>query len=249
MMQKPQRLIPAAALDSGFPAVCVVPAAGSGVRLGAGVPKPSRKIGGLPIAVRTLRMLLRSWKFEEVFMPVEPTRIAATQRLLSRHGLSGVRVIAGGRTRSESVRNAFGQVRPGKKVVLIHDVARPFLDSRHVREVLRMARKKRAALLAQRSTATVKQTSGAAPVVLRTLDRRCIYLAQTPQAFSYRLLQAGYAKNDWRPERFTDEAGMAEAAGFKVWLVEGPSSNIKITTPADLCLAKALLKAGANALK
>jgi len=222
----------------------IVPAAGEGRRLRAACPKPLVRIGGIPLMVRTLRALLDAYSFNEVLLAVDPARIGFMGALLKRHGLPDVRPVAGGKLRAESVRNAFLAMDPGTRIVLVHDVARPFVGRSQVEGLIDAARRHGAALLAEPATATVKLTLAGAKTVRKTLDRRRIFMAQTPQVFRVPVLKEAYRRAGMRFAHFTDEAGLAEAAGFCVRIVAGPSTNIKITSPSDLILAEALVRSG-----
>jgi len=155
-------------------------------------------------------------------------------------------MLPGGQSRAESVRNAVDKLNGEMDLVLVHDVARPFVSPESVLKLIKTARRKDAVLLAEKATATVKETGSAAKTVKRTLDRNRIFLAQTPQVFKTSLLKKAYRKLGTRIKRFTDEAGMMESINQKVWIVEGPSSNIKITTPADLKLAESIYRKDLN---
>jgi len=220
----------------------IVPAAGGGVRLKSKTPKPFIVLNGVPLVVLTLKRLKKSYDFTEIIVPVHPSQIRKTKKLLDQHRLKSVRVIAGGVTRAQSVRHAIDALDQDYDYVLIHDVARPFISSKTIHPLMKCAKLKGAALLAQASVATVKQTKRASLQVSKTLDRKRIYLAQTPQVFSMERIQKAYRFLKKRYLTFTDEASMVEAAGQKVWIVEGPSLNLKITTPEDLLIAKALLR-------
>lgn len=216
----------------------LVPAAGRGERLGSKTPKPLVRLGGLPLVVYTLKQILRVYPFDQLVVPVDPDAVAVMRRLLNRHGLKRAEVLAGGATRAESVRNAFARLRPEIDVVAIHDLARPFVASADVGELIRTASKHGSALLAQKAIATVKETDAAGSRVVRTLDRNRIFMAQTPQVFRVGVLKESYDKVGDRFRHFTDEAALAEAGGFPIRIVPGPAMNFKITTPDDLKLAR-----------
>ncbi len=218
----------------------VIPAAGTGSRLGSRTPKPLVKLGADPMFIRTIRRLLSAYPFSRVILAVNPRSRAAMLKWVRKSRLKGIEVVAGGKTRAESVRNGLERLN-GEKYVLIHDVARPFVGVEEVRELIRQARKDGASILALKATATVKEINPRDRRIRRTLDRDRIYLAQTPQVFRTALLKGAYARLGKRFARFTDEAGMIEEIGGRVTVVEGSSLNIKITTPGDLAVAQAML--------
>lgn len=216
----------------------LVPAAGRGERLGSRTPKPLVLIAGVPLMVYTLKQVLKVYPFDQLVVPVEPDAVEATKRLLAKHGVKRAEVVAGGAMRAESVRNAFDRLRDDIDIVAIHDLARPFLASADIAGLVRTAAEHGTALLAQKAVATVKETDPTGTRVERTLDRNRIFLAQTPQVFRTRVLRESYAKVGDRFRHLTDEAALAEAAGFAIRIVPGPAMNFKITTPDDLRLAR-----------
>src|SRR5262249_7508260 len=123
-------------------------------------------------------------------------------------------------------------------VVVIHDAARPFASADLLTRTIAAAAESGAALAALEARDTVKKVSGG--VVDATLDRRTIFLAQTPQAFRRGALRDALAVTG----DATDEAALAERAGHPVRIVEGEASNIKVTTPEDLVVAEAIGRSG-----
>lgn len=219
----------------------ILPAAGQGERLGSNLPKPLIPLGSLPLVVVTLKRLKKAYDFKSLFLCVEEKLVGEFEVLLREHGLSEVNIVVGGKTRAESVKNAFLKVRDEVDWVLIHDVARPFVREDSVEELIRGAKHSGASLLAEKATATVKEVNEKTRNVQKTIDRNRIFLAQTPQVFKTSLLNKAYERLGDGYETFTDEASMVEALPGEVRIVEGPSSNIKITTPSDLILAEAMV--------
>ena len=157
-----------------------------------------------------------------------------------------LRTVAGGPRRQDSVANAFRQIADRAEVVVVHDAARPFVSADLIERTIAAATEAGAALAALPARDTVKRASratasGDARHVEETLAREAIYLAQTPQAFTRDILRAALELGGPGSQDATDEATLAERAGFSVRLVEGESSNIKITTPEDLQLAEAIV--------
>jgi 2-C-methyl-D-erythritol 4-phosphate cytidylyltransferase len=220
----------------------IVPAAGRGTRLGSKVPKPLVPVGGTPLFIRTLERLVRAYPFRRVIVPAAPRLLARMRRAARAHGLGAVRFVAGGKTRAESVGRGLREV-GSEKVVLVHDMARPFVGPREVRRLIREAARRGAAILAERAVATVKEIDPASGRITATLDRNRIVLAQTPQVFRTDVLREAYRRAP-DPGGFTDEAGLVEALGRPVFVVAGTSANLKITTPADLRIARVMAERG-----
>lgn len=211
----------------------VVPAAGAGRRLAAGRPKAFVSVGGKPLLVRTLENLRRSYSFLEIVAVVSADRIEEASRVLRRYGLSEVRLVRGGATRSESVRNGLHSLSPASRWVLVHDGARPFVTAGLVRRVLDGARKTGAAIPVEPVSSTVKSVDGRG-FVRRTIDRSTLALAQTPQVARRDLLEARYRALGGRALAATDEAALFDGTRVKVRCVPGDPGNVKITVPADL---------------
>ena len=148
-------------------------------------------------------------------------------------------VIDGGARRQDSVANAFAHVASRADIVVIHDAARPLVSADLIRRTLDAAVEYGAAIAAQPATDTVKR-GNADGVIIGTLPRDEIFLAQTPQAFRVGILRDALALARGMVEA-TDEAALAERAGHRVHLVAGDAQNVKITTAEDLALAEQLV--------
>jgi 2-C-methyl-D-erythritol 4-phosphate cytidylyltransferase len=152
-------------------------------------------------------------------------------------------VVEGGETRSRSVANALEKV--GTDVVAIHDAARPLVTPALIESVIATLEgdPDAAGVIAAAPIAdTVKQTAEAGASVERTLDRRSLWAAQTPQVFRVAALRAALEAGGKDAAAATDEAMLVEAAGGRVLICPAPSENIKVTTPLDLKLAEQVLE-------
>ena len=228
----------------------IIAAGGRGRRLGAGVPKQSLELGGRPMLQWSVDALLASGRVHEVVVAVPAEWLAAPPSYLVR---DGVRLVAGGERRQDSVANAFDAVSAASDVVLIHDAARPFVSAAMIGEAVAAASESGAAIVAVPASDTIKwspstpdDATAAARTVERTLPRESVYLAQTPQAFRRDVLRDAVALGR-RGVEATDEALLAERAGHTVRLVAGSRRNLKVTTPEDLVMAEALWNADSNA--
>ena len=152
----------------------------------------------------------------------------------------GIDVVLGGRERADSVENALAKVDDAADYVVIHDAARPCLDADLVERVFVAAGQSGAAIPAIPVNSTVKKSSDGRSVN-STVDRKGLYLAQTPQVFRRALILDLYKKRNGMA--VTDESQLAEINGMEVALVEGSPLNIKITTKQDLAFASACLSA------
>jgi len=222
--------------------VAIVAAGGRGARLGAEVPKQLLSIGGESILRRSVRLFAEIDRIGEIVVVLPPDLAAAVPPDLDLPG-KPLSVVAGGARRQDSVRLGFEAIRDRADIVVIHDAARPFASPGLVMRTIDAAVESGAALAALGVSDTVKlagAVGGAGPIVVeRTVPRERVFLAQTPQAFRTDVLAA--AIDAGRGEVMaTDEASLAESAGFPVRIVAGEPTNLKITTMTDLKIAEAL---------
>ncbi len=222
----------------------IIAAGGRGTRLGASMPKQFLMLGGRPILQHSVEAYLGHPLVMDIVVALPPDLLADLPAYL-RDREKPVRVVEGGARRQDSVANAFAAVPPGASVVVIHDAARPLVPADVITRTITAAGESGAALAAMRATDTVKRGDGAG-LVRETLPRDEVFLAQTPQAFRVDVLRAALAVQG----EATDEAMLAERAGFPVRLVEGDPRNMKITAPGDLEAAERLAgAAGVAALR
>ncbi len=219
----------------------VIPAAGLGRRLSSKVPKPYLVVRGLPLIVRTLSALLGTWRFNEVVVVADATRLSKMRRLLDRHGFRKVRVVRGGSYRAQSVQRGILALRHAGELVLVHDAARPLISKDVTRRTIEAAAKNGAAICAVPVSSTVKRQDPKRRIILGTEDRGGLCLAQTPQVFKTDLLLKQYRRLGRRAKYATDEAALFDSTRVVVRLVAGDEKNIKITTAADLTLFNTLL--------
>lgn len=221
-------------------AVLVITAAGSGTRLGAAVPKAFVPLAGVPIVQRALEGALATGLFSAVVIT------APAEQRRAMEGLAGGRatVVEGGPTRQESVAAGLGALPDDASIVLVHDAARPLTPAEVFERVVSAVRGgHRAVVPALPVTDTIKRVgagdgAGAEPVEA-TVDRAPLRAVQTPQGFDRALLARAHAA--FTGDAATDDAGLVEALGERVWVVAGSERSLKITTPWDLAVAESLL--------
>lgn len=222
----------------------IIAAGGRGTRLGAGRPKQLLEIGGQSMLQRSVELLAAHSAIAEIVV-VLPAELVGDPPPSLRTLAKPTRVVEGGASRQESVANGVALVQDRADIILIHDAARPFARPDLISRTIAAAAEIGAAVAALPASDTVKlalePTSSQGPVVERTIPRDRIYLAQTPQAFRTDVLLAAMAAGRGKVMA-TDEAALVEAAGFPVRLVMGDETNVKITTMADLTVARALVE-------
>ena len=217
----------------------LIVAAGRGARMGSPIPKALLPLGGVPILARAVAVFSAHPRVGLVVVVVSDIDVA--RRALG-EAAARVVLVSGGPERQDSVRLGLAAV-GGASLVLVHDAARPLVPRRVVDAVLEAAARHGAAVPAIPVRDTVKRrTPGGA--IAGTVPRDDLALAQTPQGFRTDLLREAYAQADREGFFGTDDATLLERSGVAVTLVPGSIRNIKITTPADLRLAEAILALG-----
>ncbi len=218
--------------------VCaVVPAGGSGTRMGGTVPKQFQYLNGKPILYYTLKSLQDCGIISEIILVVpEKEYEAACVDWLGKPEIVK-KVVLGGEKRQDSVYNGFCEISEQTEIVLVHDGVRPFLSRKMVFESIDAARKYGAAITAIQVNDTIKRVDPSG-FVSQTIDRECLWRVQTPQAFRYPLLQEAFKKANSEKFYGTDEGSLIEHLGEPVKIVEGSERNIKITRPEDLELSE-----------
>jgi 2-C-methyl-D-erythritol 4-phosphate cytidylyltransferase len=224
-------------MSAGVWAVLV--AAGRGERLGGKRPKAFANLAGRPLVAESLERLDASRWVEAVVVAAPADWEEPTILLAEELGAGSVRaVVTGGATRTDSVRAGLAEVPADTAAVLVHDAARPFLPDEVVeRVVTALGEGWDGAVPALPLADTVKRAEGDA--VGETVDRAGLHAVQTPQAFVAEALRRALAGGG----DATDCAGLVEAAGGRVRLVEGDRRLLKVTTPADLAFVETLLAA------
>ncbi len=212
--------------------------------MGGPVPKQFLSLGGEPLVIHSLRVLQASAAVDLIILAVPAADIEYCSReIVSRHRFTKVtKVVAGGKERQDSVRQALAAVSPETEIVLVHDAVRPFLTERMIDEVVAAARTHGAAIVALPMRDTVKHVR-TDRIIERTVDRTPLWLAQTPQAFRRQWLQDAHQKAQSESIRATDDAFLVEWMGHAVAVVEGSGENIKVTRPEDMIIGEAILTA------
>jgi 2-C-methyl-D-erythritol 4-phosphate cytidylyltransferase len=226
--------------------VAIVVAGGKGIRFGGDRPKQFLELIGLPIIIHTLRQFEQSRRIEQVVVVLAAEEIAQFHSLVEKFGLQKVsRVVAGGETRSQSVKNGLASIEMAD-IVAVHDGVRPLVSPEEIDRVVTVAAESGAAILVAPVGDTIKRVAEGR--ISDTLPRKALRRALTPQCFQFEILKRAYSKLD-RLEAsgvdVTDDSLLVEQSGVAVAVVEGSARNIKITTQEDLALAEALL-AGAE---
>lgn len=214
----------------------MVPAAGSGVRLGAGVPKAFFLLGGQTLVERAVAGLRESGVIDEVVVAVPPDRTDEAKLILG----GTASVVVGGASRVDSVRLALESA-GNPDFVLVHDAARPLTPPDLVVRVVAALRDGHRAVVPVLPVSDTIKAVDANGVVLGTPERDGLRAVQTPQGFAAELLLRAYHQAG-AGTQFTDDASMVEHIGGQVQTVDGDPLAFKITTKLDALLAEAVVR-------
>ena len=220
--------------------VALVPAAGQGKRLGAGVPKALVPVKGVPLLTYAVHGLISSGQVDHVVVAAPEDHKPAIQNAIAEFG-SVVHIIAGGVERSDSVRLALRYALehlPPVQLALVHDAARAFTPATVINAVIAAVRQEHRAIipvLPVSDTMRHVESSGTATDIV---DRSTLRFVQTPQGFPIDLLWRAYQQTS---TSVTDDAALVESLGESIGTVPGHPYAIKITTPFDLLIAESVL--------
>ena len=213
----------------------IITAGGNSTRYGKN--KLIEKIDGKEVIIHSI----------QAFMPLNPSQIIVSvsetfepviTNLLQKYGLKQVKVVRGGAARQDSVFNAL-KMCSDVEYAAIHDAARPLILLKDIEKCLEKALASKAAIVGVKAVDTIKIVKENNEIA-DTPDRNTLWCVQTPQIFDYKLILEAHKKLEGK--NFSDDAGLLEYLGEKVYITEGSRSNIKITAPQDLEIAKVLYK-------
>jgi 2-C-methyl-D-erythritol 4-phosphate cytidylyltransferase len=202
-----------------------------------GFDKLAAELAGKPVLRRTLEAFLVAESIAEIIIvgPEERWELLGGPTFEK-----PVRLVAGGAERQDSVAAGLAAISEGIEWVAIHDGARPLVTATDIDLCMAEAQLSRAAAMARRVTETLKRADSQ-DCSVEGVSRENLWFMQTPQVFQLGLIREAYAAVTARSLKVTDEVSALEILGKRVKLVESQRPNLKITTPADLALAKALL--------
>ncbi len=220
----------------------VIAAGGTGSRFDGERPKLLAELNGKPLISYCLEVFENSSLINGVILVVPASLMEEFQKVVKKKGFSKIRrVIAGGKSRGDSVYNGLKEVEADTTVVMVHDGARPFMSATMLEEAVKEIQETEAVIFGVPVKATIKEVDSQNQMVQKTLDRRFLWEIQTPQAFKKEILITAYQKAA-DLSGITDDSMLVERTGIPVKILEGSYRNIKITTPEDMIIAEALLK-------
>ena len=233
-----------------MPNIAVIFAGGTGQRMNSKTkPKQVLELHGKPILIYTLEHFQQCKHIDGIILVMLESWISYTENLLIRYGITKVKdVISGGNTGQESIYNGImraAELYPEKTVVLIHDGVRPLIDIQTIEDCIACVEKKGNAITVSPAIETIallNEEDGVGDILPRS---KC-QMAKAPQCFLLGDIKQAHARAKEDGKEFIDSASLMQFYGTKLSTVIGPSENIKITTPSDFYVFRAILDAREN---
>ena len=219
----------------------IIVAGGSGQRMGASIPKQFMMLGNLPILGHTINRIREALPSSQVVVVLPKEHIAMWRNLSARFDISKHEIAEGGKERFHSVKNGINSLSGEVEIIAVHDGVRPLVSKKLIIKLVLEAEKHSAVIPVVAPTDSYRLVEGADSHIM---DRSKLRMVHTPQIFQANTLRQAYEQPF--STTFTDDASVVEAAGGQITLIEGEATNIKITTPADLVIANAILTSHEN---
>jgi len=214
---------------------------GRGKRIGKKVPKSFLKINRKYLFLYSLEKFNSLSEVKEIILILPGERITPDLKNKLMKRFSKLKnIVEGGRERQDSVYKGLKYIDEKTEIILVHDIARPFVSKKLIKKVIEGTRKYRACIPVTPSTDTLKVVED--NFVKKTLEREKIFRSQTPQGFLREILLKAYQKAKEEKIKCSDDSQLVENTGIRVYTVEGERENIKITFPIDLKIAEKLKK-------
>ena len=214
----------------------IIVAGGSGKRMGGSLPKQFALIGGKPILARTINAFHKALPTSRIVVVLPAEQIEFWRNYSSRFEVAKHSIVEGGAERFHSVRNGIEALSDAVDLIAIHDGVRPFASKAMILRAVECATKNGSAIPVVEAVDSFRQLDDNGSHII---SRSTLRAVQTPQIFAAPIIRAAY-DTEFRAE-FTDDASVVEFSGERVSLCEGERTNIKITTPADLVIAEAIV--------
>ncbi|MBW1745708.1 MAG: 2-C-methyl-D-erythritol 4-phosphate cytidylyltransferase [Deltaproteobacteria bacterium] len=226
----------------------IIVAAGKGIRMDDNVRKQYLLLDNRPLISHTIEVFDECNIIDEIFLVVpEEDFVFCNENILNQRNFQKkVSLVPGGAERQDSVYKGLLAIDNiiDDSIVVIHDGVRPFIRSEQLTECISCATDYDACIFGIPAYDTLKRVNSSG-FIEDTIERKDIWLAQTPQAFKYNLIRKAHENAIRTGINGTDDAMLVEQLGIKVKVVKGSRCNIKITTREDLLLARAMVKSGA----
>jgi len=216
----------------------IIVAGGTGTRMKSDVPKQFLPLHGKPILLRTIEAFYRYSPSIKIVLGLPASHVKEWEEICHRHNRPlKEKIVEGGATRFQTVKKCLDEINEIKGCVAIHDGVRPFISKEIIEESFAVAEKGTgavASIAVKESLRTINKEG-----ISIAVDRKDYVLIQTPQTFPIKLIKEAYKQKEF--PYMTDDATVAEKAGYTIALIPGSEQNIKITTPLDFKIANILL--------
>ena len=219
----------------------VIVAAGSSTRTAGAELKQFRWVAGKPMLLHSVQRFMERADVALVVCVLPKSHAGDPPPWLFQCDVDRLLVSVGGRERGESVLNGLEDLPADVRIVLVHDAARPLVDSDTIERVVAKAREGVGAVPALPATDTIKEVDDSGAIV-RTHDRTTLYHAQTPQGFPRAMIEEAYIRAKADRVLATDDAALCERIGARIVIVEGSATGMKVTTDEDFARVDALVK-------
>lgn len=221
----------------------IIPAAGSGTRLGSRIPKPFIPLNGKAILEHTIAQFLPVKGLSQIIVATSKSSFEDVENIFANFGGTQVdlTLVEGGAERQHSIENALKYLKPEIELVAIHDAVRPFISKAEIEKCVQAASEFGGAILAVPAKDTIKKVDSSG-IISETPVRANLWQAQTPQIFKKDLLLNAYKKAREDNYLGTDDASLIEYIGGAVKIIEGDRKNLKITYPLDLIIAEHIVQ-------
>ena len=229
------------------PTTAIIVASGNSSRMGKGISKQMLLLDNIPVVTRTIMAFDKCEYIDEIIVVAKEEEFYLYhefQKLY--HFKKFVRIVSGGATRQESVKNGFAAISDHTKFVAIHDGARCLITPEQIASVCSAAFKHGAASAATRAIDSIKLTNGKNQFIDSSANRDHVWRAQTPQVFNRATYALALQKAEADHLSVTDDNSLVENLGCSIKLVECGRNNLKITTPDDLPIAEAIVRSRGN---
>lgn len=218
----------------------VIPAAGQGKRMNAGMNKLFIKLNNIPVIIHTLNVFEQDHDCKGIVLAVNENEVNYFIELIRQYHIKKViKIVNGGEERQNSVYNGLKALQDEDAIVLIHDGARPFIKTSTIQELVQCATRFDSAIVAVPVKDTIKAVHN--NIVKKTVERSSLWSVQTPQAFRLSLIIEAHQDAENQQFLGTDDSSLVERMGKKVHIVMGDYENIKLTTPEDIMYGEAIL--------
>lgn len=217
----------------------LIVAGGTGSRMGSNTPKQFMLLDGMPVLMHTIQAFLDFSPVINVVLVLPAESVGTWVKLCESHNfMNNALVVHGGESRYHSVKNGLNAITDPDGYVAIHDGARPLIRPDIIAASFNLAETFGSAIASTMLKESLRRISGNLTI---SVNRSAYRLIQTPQTFKVRLIKDAYQAINYHSD-LTDDASVAEAYGHVIHLFDGDFRNIKITTPEDLLIARALIE-------